>query len=190
MARTLVLLACIAALVTAAWLQLVDSSFRRRRGRPQIAGARAGAPDPRPALVTRRPPARRSALALLVLGLLPAAGYALGRPGHRHAPGRAATSSGPSSTPSSDGFSDFYETHVPFDPGRPSEMCGTRAPRDLPRGRDRRPAPRERTAARGRRRAPGRRRLARDARRDDSRTARALRPVPCSSPRCIVLLLL
>lgn len=115
--RTLVLLACIAALVTAAWLQLVDSSFRVVEVGRILALAIA------PALVVLFTRRLKLGIALAILAMLPAAGYALGVPVTDMRRGDS-DFWGPLFDAVSDGFSDFYETRVPLAPADHPEMWG------------------------------------------------------------------
>jgi transglutaminase-like putative cysteine protease len=124
--RTLILLAAIAALAGAAWWQIVDASF------DAVALGRAIGLGLAPALVVlalRRhpvrnlPPAWIIGIVVLVLGLVPAAGYALGVPVTHMRKGDLDFWP-PVWDAVRHGFSDFYDTRVPFDPLEHPEMIG------------------------------------------------------------------
>jgi len=126
LARTLVLLAAIAALTAAAWWQLIDSS-------PGIVAlGRILALALAPALVIlflrRRPGGTRVrpwlvGSSLLVLGLLPASGYAMGVSVTHMRKGEL-DFWGPLFDAVDRGFSEFYATRIPFDPSEHLEMTG------------------------------------------------------------------
>jgi transglutaminase-like putative cysteine protease len=117
LARTLILIVCVTALATAAWLQLVDSSFRLVEVGRILALALA------PALVvvvTRR---WKLGLGLLILALIVAAGYALAVPVTDMRRGES-NFWGPLFDAVGDGFADFYESRVPISPAEHPEMWG------------------------------------------------------------------
>jgi transglutaminase-like putative cysteine protease len=112
-----VLLACVAALACAAWLQLVDSSFRVVEVGRIVALALAPAAV---VLATRR---WKLGAGLAVLALIPAAGFALGVPVTGMRRGES-DFWGPLFDAVGHGFSDFYETRVPLNPDEHAEMWG------------------------------------------------------------------
>jgi transglutaminase-like putative cysteine protease len=115
--RTAVLIGCVAALATAAWLQLVDSSFHTIEVGRILALALA------PAFVVLLTGRWKVGVALALLALVPAAGYALDVPVTDMRRGDH-DFWGPLFDAVHDGFSDFYDTRVPLAPADHPEMWG------------------------------------------------------------------
>jgi transglutaminase-like putative cysteine protease len=126
LSRTLILLAAIAALAGAAWWQIIDAPV------DLVALGRTIGLALVPALVIlvlrhrsgwKLAPAWLIGLAVLLLGLIPAAGYAMGVPVTHMRRGEL-DFWGPLFDAVDHGFSDFYDTRVPFDPAEHVEMTG------------------------------------------------------------------